>query len=234
MSARILTEVNEFMTTTPEPQPLDIQQSIAYWEERHRRLVHTFAGGDLSYDEMGNVAFNALRVGLLLEVLGTFAEPVAPLRILDAGCGTGWVTRAFASFGHQVDGIDSAQAVVAACRERARADGRDRYAQSRLDTWAPAYLYDAVVCVDVVFHIMEESIWVASVTNLASLVRCGGRLVLAEHDLAEDHVWSRYQMTRARQRYVELLAAEGFVYRRFLPYGFRYNNAGFHVFDRIA
>jgi 2-polyprenyl-3-methyl-5-hydroxy-6-metoxy-1,4-benzoquinol methylase len=222
------------MTTTPENHPLGIDQSIEYWDQRHRRLVDSFAGGDLSYDDMGNVAFNALRIGHLLDLVGTFAEPGAPLRMLDAGCGTGWVTRALASFGHEVDGIDSSAQAVTACSEQARADGRDHYALSRLDEWGPPYLYDAVVSVDVFFHIMEDSVWSASVVNLASLVRLGGRLVLADHDLVADHVWSHYQMSRARKRYVDLLAAEGFVYRRFLPYGFRYNNAGFHVFDRIA
>ena len=222
------------MTMVPDPQPLGIEQSIAFWEDRHRGLANRFAGGDLSYDDMGNVAFNALRIGRLLDILGTLAEPAAPLRLLDAGCGTGWVTRALASFGHQVDGIDSAPAAVAACRDRARADCRDHYALSRLDTWAPAYLYDAVVSVDVMFHIMEDSVWAASLVNLASLVRSQGHLVLADHDLAEDHVWGHYQMSRARRRYVEVLAAEGFVHRRFVPYEFRYNNAGFHVFDRIT
>lgn len=222
------------MTTTPGRDPLGIDQSIEYWEQRHRRLTDSHAGGDLSYDDMGNVAFNALRIGHLLDLVGTLAEPQAPLRLLDAGCGTGWVTRALASFGHQVDGIDSSAEAVAASQGQARADGRDQYHMSRLDRWGPPYLYDAVVSVDVVFHIMEDPVWSASVVNLSSLVRFGGRLVLADHDLAEDRIWSHYQMSRARGRYVELLAADGFVHRRFVPYGFRYNNAGFHVFDRVA
>jgi 2-polyprenyl-3-methyl-5-hydroxy-6-metoxy-1,4-benzoquinol methylase len=221
------------MTIHPDPEPLGLAQSIAFWEKRHRDLAHSFAGGDVTYDDMGNISFNALRIGRILDLIGTFAEASAPLRLLDAGCGTGWVTRALASFGHQVDGIDSATTAVTACRDQARPDGRDRYALSRLDTWAPSYLYDAVVSVDVLFHIMEEPVWAASVINLASLVRSGGRLLLAEHDLAEDRVWGDYQMSRARRRYVELLETEGLVHRQFVPYAFRYNQAGFHVFDRI-
>lgn len=222
------------MTTTPDPQPLGIEQSIAFWEQRHVDFALGIAGGDLGYDDMANAAFSALRIGRVLDLLGTHAEPAAPLRILDAGCGTGWLTRALASLGHQVDGIDSSETAVAACSGKARADGRDRYARSRLDVWAPAYLYDAVVSVDVLFHIVEDSAWAASVVNLASLVRFGGRLVLADHDLAEDLVWGPYHTSRARGRYVELLAAEGFVHRRFMPYDFRDNKTGFHVFDRIA
>jgi 2-polyprenyl-3-methyl-5-hydroxy-6-metoxy-1,4-benzoquinol methylase len=195
---------------------------------------HAHLAADPSYGDMGDLAFNAVRVGRLLDLLGTRAEPAAPLRLLDAGCGTGWLTRTLASFGHQVDGIDSAEAAVAACRDQSRADGRDRYFLSRLDTWAPSYVYDAVVSLDVLLHIVEDSIWEASVVNLSSLVRSRGRLVLADHDLAEDHIWGEHQVSRARQRYVELLGAEGLLYRRFVPYQFRDNDAGFHVFDRIA
>ena len=222
------------MTMTPDPRPPDIEQSIAAWERRHIDVADSLDTEDLAGDTMGNVAFNALLIGRLLALLGTFAEPAAPLRLLDAGCGTGWVTRALASFGHQADGIDSDEAVVTACRRRGRSDGRDRYARSQLDVWAPSYLYDAVVSVDVVSHIMEDSVWEASVVNLASLVRSGGRLILSDHDLAQDHRWNSSVMSRARRRYVDLLAAEGFVHRRFMPYDFRDNTAGFHVFDRIA
>ncbi len=222
------------MTTTSGPQPQGVEQSAPAGQWQQADLASSLVGQELSDDDMGNLAFNALLVGRILGLLGTFAEPAAPLRLLDAGCGTGWATRALASFGHQVDGIDSAEAVVATCRRLARVDGRDRYFVGQLDVWAPAYLYDAVVSVDVVSHIMADSLWEASVVNLASLVRSGGRLILADHDLAEDHSWGPSQVSRARSRYVDLLAAEGFVHRTFLPFDFRYNTAGFHVFDRIA
>lgn len=214
--------------------PMAIEESITFWDDRHRTSTHAHSGGDLSYDEMGNEALNALRIGRLIDVLGTFADPAAPSRLLDAGCGKGWVTRALASFGHQVDGIDTSDTAVAGCRRTARPDGRDRYHVSRLDEWAPPYLYDGVVSVDVLFHIMEDPVWAASVTNLAQLVRWGGRLVIADHDLEVDHEWGHYQTSRARHRYVELVEPLGLVHTAFVPYRFRHNRAGFHVFDRIA
>jgi 2-polyprenyl-3-methyl-5-hydroxy-6-metoxy-1,4-benzoquinol methylase len=219
---------------TDSAQPLGIAESISFWEQRHHQLATAYAGGDLSYDDFGNAALNALRVGRLLDLVGTFAEPGAPLRLLDAGCGTGWVTRSLAAFGHQVDGIDTSPTAVESSRAQARPDGRDQYHLSRLDEWAPPYLYDVVLSVDVLFHIMEDDVWAASVQNLGSLVRARGRLLLADHDLAETHVWGNYQMSRARSRYVELLEPAGFVHRRFVPYEFRDNQVGFHVFDRTG
>jgi len=169
-------------------------------------------------------ALDALRLGRLLDVLGTRVEPAAPLRVLDAGCGTGWLTRALASFGHQVDGIDSDEAAVAACRGQGRADGRDRYAVSTLEAWAPANLYDTVIYSTFAAASLEpgdDSLWEASVVNLASLVRLGGRLVLADHD-------------SAKRRYVDLLGGQGLAYRRFVPFEPRDPGAGLHVLDRIT
>ena len=34
------------------------------------------------------------------------------------------------------------------------------------------------------------------------------------------------------ERYIDLLASDGFVHREFVPYAFRDSGAGFHVFDR--
>jgi 2-polyprenyl-3-methyl-5-hydroxy-6-metoxy-1,4-benzoquinol methylase len=216
------------------PKPLAIDESIVFWDERHQRLANAYAGGDVVYDDTDNAMLNALRVGRLIDLIGTFSRPAAPLRILDAGCGTGWLTRTLASFGHQVDGIDTSTQALATCRGQAAADGRDRYGLSRLDEWAPGYLYDVVVSVDVLFHIMEDDVWSASVRNLGMLVRSRGRLIIADHDLETDHLWGDYQVSRARQRYVDLLAPDGFIHRGFVAYAFRDNRAGFHVFDRTS
>lgn len=219
---------------TDSTSSLTIDESIAFWDDRHQRLAHTHAGGDVAYDDSGNAMLNALRIGRLIDLVGTFSGPAAPVHVLDAGCGTGWLTRALASFGHQVDGIDSSPRALETCRDHARPDGRDRYKLSRLDEWAPSHLYDAVISVDVLFHIMADDVWAASVLNLGRLVRSRGRLVLSDHDLTADRYWDDYQVSRSRQRYIDLLAPDGFVHHSFVPYAFRDNRAGFHVFDRTS
>lgn len=211
---------------------LGVDEAVDYWNSRHRKTGELASGGDGAYDEAVNQVFYYVRLGRLLDILGDTTEAASPLRVLDAGCGKGWFTRALAGCGHQVDGIDSSEHAVAACR--ARSVGRDRYAVSRLDEWAPPYLYDAVVSVDVLFHLMDEQAWEASVRNLAGLVRWGGRLVVSDHDAAEDRLWQTYQVTRAGSRYRELLLPLGFTYDGFVPYQFRLSPAGFHTFTRIA
>ena len=135
-------------------------------------------------------------------------------RLLDAGCGKGHFSRALAGYGHRVDGIDASPAAVALCQESG--GSRESYAVSTLASWRPAYLYDAAICVDVLFHLMDDADWLDSVRNLASLVRLGGSLVLADHDSDEDRVWSAYHKTRARSRYNEVLAEAGFEVAAFI------------------
>ncbi|HEX3002626.1 MAG TPA: methyltransferase domain-containing protein [Angustibacter sp.] len=211
---------------------LGVDEAIAFWDERHQRAGELLSGGDMTYDHATNEAFYALRLGRLLDIVGTSVSQVAPLRLLDAGCGKGWFSRALARCGHRVDGIDSSVAAIEECRRLAV--GTERYEVSRLDTWAPPYLYDAVVTVDVLFHLMDDDLWRASVVNLASLVRFGGLLALADHDAPADHLWGAYQVTRSRGAYLDLVPPLGLQYEGFEPYRFRDNAAGFHVFRRVA
>ena len=62
---------------------------------------------------------------------------------------------------------------------------------------------------DVLFHVMDDQLWERSVVNLASVVRLGGLIVLAEHHADEDRTWSDYQRTRALSRYRMVLEPRG-------------------------
>lgn len=211
---------------------LGLDEAIGFWDERHRAQGELRSGGDLTHDEAVNEIFYNVRLGRLLDLLGNHTESAAPLRVLDAGCGKGWFSRALARCGHRVQGIDSSEHAVQECRRLAVAS--ESYDVSRLDAWAPPHLYDVVVSVDVLFHVMDDAVWEDSVRNLASLVRWGGRLLLADHDADTDRLWGAYQVTRAGSRYRELVTGLGFRSDGFTPYRFRDNAAGFHAFTRTS
>jgi 2-polyprenyl-3-methyl-5-hydroxy-6-metoxy-1,4-benzoquinol methylase len=211
---------------------LDSAQVAEYWNQRHRAKAELASGGDISMDEPSNELFYAVRLGRLLQIIGDEADVRAPLRMLDAGCGKGYFSRAMATFGHRVDGIDVSEHAVATCRSHAV--GGDSYEVSPLADWKPAYLYDVVFSVDVLFHVTDDDAWTASVRNLASLVRWGGLLVLADHLRDVDRVWNKYQTTRRTDRYQELVTGQGFRIDTTVPYGFRHTPVGFHVFTRVA
>lgn len=211
---------------------LGVTEAICFWDDRHQAQGELTSGGDLSFDHAGNEIFYALRIGLLIELVGDMPSLTAPRRILDAGCGKGVFGRAMGRFGHRLDGIDSSEHAIARCR--AESGPRERYFVSTLDAWTAPYLYDVVYCVDVLFHIMDDAAWERSVRNLASLVSTGGLLAVVDHGGDEDRVWSKYQKTRASSRYDAVLESCGMRRTGFLSYRFRGSPAGFHTFVKVG
>jgi SAM-dependent methyltransferase len=207
-------------------------ESREYWDRRHATSGELASGGNIGYDHPTNAMLYAVRTARLIDMLGARTDPGLPLRVLDAGCGKGYFSRELASFGHRVDGIDTSAHAVMQCR--AAAGPRQQYELSALSDWAPPYLYDAVVCIDVLYHLMDDAEWEASVRNLASLVRLGGLIGLVDHGTDEDRVWENYQKTRAASRYQSTLASCGFQATRFIPNAFRDDPSGMHVAVRVA
>jgi SAM-dependent methyltransferase len=210
---------------------LDHDAVVDYWDSRHKTTGEMLSGGDLTYDTAANEAFYAIRLGRLLDLIEPVSPPHAPLRLLDAGCGKGWFSRALARCGYRVDGVDSSAHAIG---EATKASTGERYVVATLHEWAPPYLYDTVVSVDTLFHLTDDAVWRSSVVNLASLTKTGGRLVIAdfEHDGARVH--GNYQVTRGSGLYREVIEPLGFRYAGFSPYRFRGNRAGFHTFERVA
>ncbi|MFY1691502.1 class I SAM-dependent methyltransferase [Plantactinospora sp. WMMB782] len=212
-------------------QLLSAEENAAYWDDRHRREGDLRSGGDTSFDEPTNRMFYILRLSLLLDIVGHQSDPVAPLFLLDAGCGKGWFSRELARFGHQVDGIDASESALTHCRRRG---GGARYFRSTLSGWRSPWPYDLVLAVDVLFHVLDDGQWEQSVRNLASLVRFRGRLVVADWGEDGDRAYGNYQVARGRQRYLPLARECGLRFDGWRPYAFRGNPNGFYVFTRTG
>jgi 2-polyprenyl-3-methyl-5-hydroxy-6-metoxy-1,4-benzoquinol methylase len=219
-------------TTGAGREAFTATEARTYWDRRHAESDDLASGGNISMSRAENAMFYAVRTARLLEVLGTQSDPASPLRVLDAGCGQGHFSRAIASFGHRVDGIDTSEVAVAGCR--AAAGPLESYALSALQDWSPSHLYDVVVSIDVLYHLMDDREWEASVRHLASLVRLGGRIGLVDHQADADRTWSHYQKTRAAGRYRAVLEECGMTVERFVRNDFRDDPAGMHVAVRVA
>lgn len=208
------------------------EQTRAFWDERHRAADELASGGNIGYSSGSNAMLYAVRSARLIECTGAWQGVAAPLRVLDAGCGKGYFARAMAGFGHRVDGIDTSPHAIGHCAELA--GPAESYAVSDLASWSPSGLYDVVYCIDVLYHLLDDDEWEASVRRLCSLVGVGGRVLLVDHGGEEDREWTFYQRTRAASRYRELLADCGLTYERFVPNNFRHDPSGFHVAQRRA
>lgn len=203
---------------------LDTVQAAAYWDGRHGDSPGLRSGGHIGLTLAGNETFYAIRLGQLLAVLGDLDAVDAPLQLLDAGCGKGFFSRALARSGYVVDAVDASPAAVAECRALG---GGPRYAVSALAAWRSPALYDAVVAVDVLFHVLDDAEWAATVVRLASLVGYGGRLVVSDHARPGRRQLGSYILHRPQSDYAALLEPRGLQYAGFQPYGFRDSDVGF-------
>lgn len=104
-----------------------------------------------------------------------------PIKVLDAGCGSGAFTMAAARRGNDALGLSFDERNNAIAAERARTLGLTnvRFETAdlrRLDSLAPALgTFDEVLCTEVIEHIMDDR---KLVRDLAALLKPGGRLLL--------------------------------------------------------
>lgn len=111
---------------------------------------------------------------ILLEWLGAERKP---LRILNAGCGSGDLSFLLAGAGHEVVGIDSSRAYVELARHTAEALAVPRctFKVCPIENLQAGEPYDCVIATDVIEHIEDD---VKAVGKLAACVRPGGLLML--------------------------------------------------------
>jgi 2-polyprenyl-3-methyl-5-hydroxy-6-metoxy-1,4-benzoquinol methylase len=98
-------------------------------------------------DAVRGGAIASRRAGTDAAILGALAE-LPPGRVLDVGCGEGWLVRALAGSGHRVVGVDASAPLIESAR--ARGGGELRVVSYEALAAEPSLAgpgpYDAVVC----------------------------------------------------------------------------------------
>jgi SAM-dependent methyltransferase len=176
----------------------------SYWDARHREHGDALSGvGCVLLDEVGNQRDYETKwehVSRMLE--GESANGAR--RILDAGCGVGWFTGQLASFGFaEVEAFDFS--ATAATQAQRKAPGA-RVFVSALEDARSDRPYDVVICIDVLFHVVDDERWSQSVRNLASLVAPAGALLIQDSiAVAGEEQPARHVRIRSVDRYCSLL-----------------------------
>lgn len=123
---------------------------------------------------------------VLLELLGDVSQQ----RVLDAGCGEGYLARILASRGAQVTGIDISPRLVALAREE-DAVGAIEYRVADLSVPQPdaAHVFDSITSYLVLNDVRDYR---GFVSNLTMMLKPGGRMVHAINNpysyIARKHV----------------------------------------------
>jgi SAM-dependent methyltransferase len=110
----------------------------------------------------------------------------ADARILDVGCGPGWLSEYLARLGYDVTGLDISEELIQVARERLKqlpyqvdqeTPLRCRYLTHDIELNALAEKFDAVICYDSLHHFEDEQ---KVFRHLAAMLNMGGLLFILE------------------------------------------------------
>lgn len=146
---------------------VDNAEIIQQWLNIPRAFIEAFG------DE-GDFARQHLLNSTIFALLGDIRNK----RILDAGCGTGYLSRLLTKQGAQVVGLEPATSLIQYAIERERSEPLGiEYIQADLTVWRnPNYLFDAVVVNMVLMDIPDYE---AALDTCFAHLRQGSQLVLS-------------------------------------------------------
>jgi SAM-dependent methyltransferase len=205
-----------------------IADPIEFWEQRHAALDPWRSGGDRGLGAAENREFYFYRLGRIIEMLRRHVGIERGLRILDAGSGRGHFTDALVHCGHDVIGIDTSESAVAWAQE---AYG-PHFVVAGLDRYRSPHLFEAIVCIDVLFHILDDGRWRAALHNLSRLAQTESSIILTDVLPAERYTISNYIVHRSEGEYDDVLRGLDFQRAERAPYDFGANSNQFVVYRR--
>lgn len=184
-----------------------------YWVKRHERLEGSLASvGKIGTPECENrqrYARKKRRVFNLLRALGM--TDLAGLSVLDAGCGTGMISEFLYALGADVHGVDASPIAIAEARDRASADSRDesRFVTGSIIDFRFDQRFDLTFCLDVLYHVVDDTNWERTLTNLLAHTKPCGHLIIIDwlKPAAERPV--SHVRWRTRAMYDQALSAAG-------------------------
>jgi ubiquinone/menaquinone biosynthesis C-methylase UbiE len=177
----------------------EITQVIQHHWDRRASTFDDEAGHSLVSDEQRKA---------WLDLLSRFAGQ-APKRVLDVGCGTGFLALSLAELGHTVTGIDLSPQMIDRARRKAE-QARQQVDFRVCDAAAvdsDAETYDLVVARHVIWNLPEPE---QAVAEWVRVLRPGGRLLLIEGKWADNDALAQANArptSQIRARLIDTAAA---------------------------
>jgi 2-polyprenyl-3-methyl-5-hydroxy-6-metoxy-1,4-benzoquinol methylase len=175
--------------------------SQGYWENRHAELFNDHRNvGNRGLTSDQNLVLIGSKAALVAHRLGKL-DLDSDARILDAGCGAGVFTYMLSTLGYTLYGVDVSPTAIRSAQEKACAE----FSVAPLSGVAFAHQFEAVLCLDVLFHVIDDTEWAASVRNLFELVAPLGVIVIIEFFPTEEVSEGDYCRWRSANDYMAVL-----------------------------
>ena len=151
---------------------------MRYWENRHERLFGSIrAVADIRLSEDENQRDYEENWRQLKDViLGTIGTSPVGKRLLDAGCGVGKVSLECQRLGFDIIGFDFSEIAIEQAQQRC--EGRFHCAQ--LHEILVEDSVDIVICLDVLFHVVDDNLWESSLAALVNAIEPGSHIIILE------------------------------------------------------
>lgn len=181
----------------------------AYWEERLRTSTGLTGVGYLGLGEPFNRWMYRVRQAVFARVARAHLPVTTGIHVLDVGSGTGQYLEAWKRLGAaRIVGSDLTNTAV----ERLRS-GMPGVHVLRMDISDAADLpeerFDAITCMDVLFHVVDDAKLDQALANLRRLLRPGGVLFLSDIFVhGQDHKQEHFT-TRSLATYTAALERNG-------------------------
>jgi SAM-dependent methyltransferase len=193
-------------------------QSREFWEQR---LDEDWTLSGVGYQALGrpfNTWMYRVRRAVFLREVSALKLSLSTAQVLDVGSGTGFYVRRWRELGAvSVTGCDLTHSAV------------DRLARRHPDvpflqldisqplTSLAAGRFDVVSCMDVLFHVTDDSQFRSAVENIATLLRPGGHFVLSDNFLHRAEQRGTRQANRSLDHIEEVLDTAGLEVLRRAP-----------------
>lgn len=180
-----------------------------YWE---KRLAGTSGLQGVGYLGLGQ-AFNQwmyrVRRKVFMRTVRRHVPTPSDLCVLDTGSGTGEYLRNWRLLGARaVEGSDLTEVAV----DRLRAEFPD-IGIRQLDITEPGALpkdrYDAISCMDVLFHVVDRDRFMQAIANFSAALRPGGLLIISDNFQHAPSTGETHFVARSLDEFSDALIANG-------------------------
>jgi SAM-dependent methyltransferase len=182
-----------------------------YWE---RRLDERFSLDGVGWIGLGR-AFNrsmyGVRRSVFIRTLRRLVGRPQDLRVLDVGSGTGFYVDCWHDLGvRAVTGADITETAVERLRKRYPGDRFERFDLGAAELPFPEGSFDAISCMDVLFHIVDDERFEQAFGNVFSLLAPNGVFVFSDNFLHGPAIRGENQVSRSIETIESAVTAAGF------------------------